>query len=131
MRPVLVAVDLGAGNPVAIGYVDEYNPQAVERLGVNVLVTDDLMAYKSVANKLDLEHQICQFHVRRWVGRTLQNLQETVPKEWLWVLDEIRHLLDELPAEGSRRLFELWKQIPGRRFVRKGLVLLWNSYVTC
>ena len=123
VRPVLVAVDLGDGKPVAIGYVDEYNPQAVrrwleplvQRLGVSVIVTDDLVHYKTVAEKLCLEHQICQFHVRRWVGRSLRELRETVPKEWLWVLDEIKHLLEELPPEGSRRLFELWKQIPERR----------------
>jgi hypothetical protein len=28
-----------------------------------------------VAQKLNLEHQICQFHVRRRVGRTLNELQ--------------------------------------------------------
>jgi hypothetical protein len=31
------------------------------------------------------------------------------------VLDEIKALLAELPPEGSRRLFELSKQIPERR----------------
>ena len=93
VRPVLVAVDLGEGKPVAIGCVDEFNPQAVrrfleplvKRLGVSVIVTDDLVHYKTVAHKLDLEHQICQFHVRRWVGRTLQELRRTVPEEWLWM----------------------------------------------
>ena len=123
VRPVLVAVDLGEGQPVAVGYVDEYNPQAmqrwleplVKRLGVSVIVTDDLVHYKTVAQKLDLEHQICQFHVRRWVGRTLRELRETVPEEWLWVIDEVKLLISELPLEGSRRLFELWKQIPERR----------------
>jgi hypothetical protein len=43
---VLVAVDLGAGQPVAVGYLDEANPQAVrrfleplvQRLGVITLV---------------------------------------------------------------------------------------------
>ena len=30
-RPVLVAVDLGAGQPVAVGYIDERDPQAVQR----------------------------------------------------------------------------------------------------
>ena len=123
VRPVLVAVDLGKGQPVAVGYVDEYNPQAmrrwleplVKRLGVSVIVTDDLVHYKTVAQKLDLEHQICQFHVRRWVGRTLKELRETVPEEWLWVIDEVKLLISELPLEGSRRLFELWKQIPERR----------------
>jgi hypothetical protein len=93
----------------------------VKRLGVSVIVTDDLASYRVVAEKLEVEHQapkvrgqVCQFHVRRWVGRTLYELRETVPKEWLWVLDEIGGLLDELPPEGSRRLFELWKQTSGR-----------------
>ena len=53
--------------------------------------------------------------MRRWVGRTLRELWETVPKELLWVLDEIQQLLDKLPPEGSWRLFELWKQVPERR----------------
>jgi transposase-like protein len=127
VRPVLVAVDLGEGQPVAIGYVDEYNPRAVRRfleplvqqLGVSVIVTDDLVHYKTVADKLGLEQQICQFHVRRWVGRTLKELSKTVPPEWLWVLDETKQLIAELPPEGSRRLFELWKQIPLSRSGRK------------
>lgn len=120
VRPVLVAVDLGEGQPVAIGCVDEFNPQAVrrfleplvKRLGVSVIVTDDLVHYKTVAHKLDLEHQICQFHVRRWVGRTLKELRRTVPEEWVWMIDEIQKLIAELPLEGSKRLYELWKQIP-------------------
>jgi len=131
VRPVLVAVDLGNGEPVAVGYVDEYNPQAVrrfleplvKRLGVSVIVTDDLVHYKTVAKKLDVEHQICQFHpstssgqvVRRWVGRTLKELRVTIPEDWLWVIAEVKLLITELPLEGSRRLFELWKQIPERR----------------
>jgi transposase-like protein len=127
-RAVLVAVDLGTEQPVALGYVDEANPQAVKRwleplvkrLGVSVIVTDDLASYKVVARKLDLEHQICQFHVRRWVGRALHDLKESVPKEWLWVLEEIKALLEELPPEGGRRMFELWKQIPERRIGQTG-----------
>jgi hypothetical protein len=45
-------------------------------------VTDDLAAYKTVLDKLDVDHQICQFHVRRWVGRTMKELRETVPEAW-------------------------------------------------
>jgi transposase-like protein len=126
VRPVLVAVDIGERQPVAIGYVDEYKPAAVrrfleplvKRLGVSVIVTDDLVHYKTVAHKLDLEHQICQFHVRRWVGRTLKELHTTLPPPWLGMLDEIKQLLQELPIEGSRRLFELWKQIDVPRSAR-------------
>lgn len=122
-QPVLIAVDLGTGEPIAVGYVNEYNPQAVrrwlaplvQRHGVSVIVTDDLFSYKIVAEKLQLGHQICQFHVRRWVGRTLKELQETVPREWLWVLEEIRQLIEVLPPDGSKHLYTLWKQLPGRR----------------
>jgi transposase-like protein len=119
---VLVAVDLGTGEPLAVGRVNEYDPQAVrrwleplvQRHGITVIVTDDLSSYKIVAEKLQLGHQICQFHVRRWVGRTLKELQETVPQEWLWVVEEIRQLMDVLPPDGGRRLYALWKQLPGR-----------------
>jgi transposase-like protein len=124
-RPVLVAVDLGEGQPVAVGYVDEKDPQAVQRwleplvqrMGVSVIVTDDLAMYKVVAKRLSLEHQICQFHVRRWVGRALRELRNALPQEWLWVLDEIKELMDELPPEGDKRLYALWKQVkaPGGR----------------
>jgi len=122
-RPVVVAVDLGDGQPVAVGYVDERDPQAVQRwleplvqrLGVSVIVTDDLMTYKKVAENLTLEHQICQFHVRRWVGRALKELSNTLPQEWLWVLDEIKTLISELPQEGGKRLYALWKRVAVRR----------------
>jgi hypothetical protein len=115
-RPVLVA-DLGEGQPVAVGYVNEHDPQAVrrwlepivQRLGVSVIVTDDLALYRTVARQLNLEHQICQFHVRRWVGKN------TLPKEWLWVLEEIRELISELPPDGNKRLYVLWKQVAVRR----------------
>jgi transposase-like protein len=120
---VLIAVDLGEGKPVAIARVDESNPAAVkrflsplvQRLGVRVIVTDDLMSFRIAAEQLQLEHQVCQFHVRRWVNRSLKQLRETVPKEYLWVIDEAYDLLAELPGAGSRRLFELWKQIPERQ----------------
>ena len=122
-QPVLVAVDLGTGEPITVGYVNEYDPQAivrwlrplVQRHGISVIVTDDLSSYKIVAEKLQLGHQICQFHVRRWIGKTLKELQETIPKEWLWVVEEVRQLLDVLHPEASQRLHALWKQLPGRR----------------
>lgn len=122
-RPVLVAVDLGAGQPVAVGYVNEHDPQAVQRwlaplvqrMGVSVIVTDDLFIYKQVAQRLNLEHQICQFHVRRWVGRALKELQGTLPQEWLWVVEEIKELMAELPPAGAKRLYALWKQVKVRR----------------
>jgi transposase-like protein len=122
-QPVLVAVDLGTGEPIAVGYINEYDPSTVcrwleplvQRHGITVIVTDDLFSYKIVAEKLQLGHQVCQFHVRRWVGKALKELQETIPKEWLWVLDEIRQLIEVLPPHGSKSLYAIWKQLPGRR----------------
>jgi transposase-like protein len=123
VRPVLVAIDLGHGQPVMISEVDEHDPQAVrkwleplvQRLGVSVIVTDDLFSYRLVAERLDLEHQVCQFHLRRWVGRTLHQLQESLPEEWRWVVQEVKQLIAELPVEGGKRLFELWKQVAVQR----------------
>jgi transposase-like protein len=125
-QPVLVAVELGTGEPLAIGYINEYDPQAVrrwlvpliQRHGITVIVTDDLSSYKIVTEKLQLGHQVCQFHVRRWIGKTLRQLQETIPKEWLWILAEIQQLLDVLPPDGSKTLYALWKQVPGRHSKR-------------
>jgi len=145
-RSVLVAVDLGNGQPMALGYVNESDPHAVRRWleplvqehGISVIVTDDLSSYRLAARKLHLEHQVCQFHVRRWVGRALRELQETIPKEWRWVLEEIKQLLEALPPFGDRRLYALWEQLAHHRSkrmqkLRELLLRLsqhWQSYVT-
>jgi hypothetical protein len=42
-------------------------------------------------------------------------LQETLAEEWQWILLEVKTLVAELPPEGSRRLYELWKAIPEQR----------------
>lgn len=49
------------------------------------------------------------------MGKALHELQEILSREWLWVLDEIKLLPSDLPIEGSRRLLELYKQIPERK----------------
>jgi transposase-like protein len=127
-QPVLVVVDMGTGEPMTVGYVDEKDPQAVrqfleplvQRLGISVIVSDDLQSYKQVAEQLNLEHQVCQFHLRRWVGKALHELKESVPAEWLWVVEEIKTLVSELPLQGDRKLLHLWRQIPETRQGRNG-----------
>ena len=124
-QPVLIAVDMGTGQPVELGYVNEKDPQAVRRfleplvqqLGVSVIVTDDHSGLRSVVDNLDVEHQVCQFHLRRWVGRSLHKLRQQLPEKWLWVVEETTRLIDELPIDGGKRLFDLWKQVavPRRR----------------
>jgi hypothetical protein len=126
-QPVLVAVDMGTGQPVTVGYVDEKDPQAVkkfleplvQRLGISVIVTDDLASYKQVADALDLEQQVCQFHLRRWVGRALHELKATLPPEWLPVVEETKTIVAELPLHGDRRLLELSRKT-GTRQGRNG-----------
>jgi transposase-like protein len=126
-QPVLVCIDLGSGEPVALGYLDEKDPQAVQRflepvvqrLGVSVIVTDDLFSYKVVAGKLGLEQQVCQFHLRRWVGKALRDLQAALPEVWHTLLDEIKQLVQELPAEGDKRLMQIYRHIPVNRIGRR------------
>jgi transposase-like protein len=127
-QPVLVVVDLGTGQPITVGYVDEKDPQAVhrfleplvKRLGVSVVVSDDLSAYRGVFDRLGLEHQICQFHLRRWVGRALHDLKELVPAEYARIIDETKTIVKELPLHGDRRLLQLLRQIPETRQGRNG-----------
>jgi hypothetical protein len=55
-QAVLIAVDLGSGQLVALGHVNEHDPWAVrrfleplvKRLGVSVIVSDDLITYHRV-----------------------------------------------------------------------------------
>ena len=127
-QPVLIAVDLGTGQPVAIGKIDEKDPKAVkeflgplvQRLGVSVIVTDDLSSYKRVSEELDLTHQVCQFHLRRWVGRALYELKAQLPAEWQETLAEVKRLIAELPPDGDKRLVALWEKIPENRAGRRG-----------
>jgi hypothetical protein len=100
----------------------------VQRHGITVIVTDDLSSYKIVAEKLHLGHQICQFHVRRWVGKTLKQLQETIPKDWLWVLEEIGKLLDLLPPDGSQTYMLSGSNCPVVVHNETKPVLLWSNY---
>lgn len=128
-QPVLVVVDLGTGEPVTVGYIDEKDPQAVKkfleplvkRLGVSVMVTDDLSSYKQVADALQLEQQICQFHVRRWVGLSVHELKESLPPEWVGVVEEVRQILRDLPAEGDKRLVAISRQLPPTQWGRPGV----------
>jgi transposase-like protein len=122
-QSVLVAVDLGSGEPVSLANIDEKELPALERfladlkqrLGVSLIETDDLFTYRVATEHLQLGHQICQFHVRRWVGRALRDFRETIPDEWQFVLDEIKEWIDVLPPDGDRQLYALWKRMGIRR----------------
>jgi transposase-like protein len=118
---IMVAVDMGDGQPLAIGKIDEKDSTAVyrwlkllkQRHGIGAIVTDDLRLYRGVSEQLELGHQVCQFHVRRWVGKACWELAKELPEQWLWILDEIKMIVTDLPANGGRQLLELYKQVPG------------------
>jgi len=121
-KGIMVAVDLGDGELLAIAEIDEKEKVAVEawlktlkqKHKIGAIVTDDLSNYKEIADELGLGHQICQFHLKRWVNRALKNLEKELPPEWLFVIPKLQDLLQDLPANGSKTLYELWKEMPGR-----------------
>jgi transposase-like protein len=120
-KGVMVAVDLGDGQLVEIGQIDERDGAAVKRWlrgmkqrhGISVIVTDDLGMYRGITEKLGLDHQVCQFHVRRWAGKAWREIGQRLPEEWLWIIQRIKVIMEELPPNGSRELLELYKQLPG------------------
>jgi len=148
---LMVAVDLGDGQLLSIAQIDEKDKAAVagwlqelkQQHDIGAIVSDDLSMYPNIAERLELGHQVCQFHVRRWVGRTCWELKESLPEEWLWVLEEVKALMESMLPESSRRLHALWKQLPGdkrrtgqdtpverlRRLLAR-LVTSWERYTT-
>ena len=118
-KGVMVAVDLGDGELLSIAEVDEKEKAKLQawlkllkqKHNIGVIVTDDLATYKEIVQELGLGHQVCQFHVRRWVGRALKKLEEEIPPEWLYVILEIRQLIDELPSNGDKLLYDIWKSM--------------------
>jgi hypothetical protein len=121
---VVVAVDLGRGVPVSVAVLDERDPNAllgwlrplVQQLGVEVIVTDDLASYRPVAHELCVYHQVCQVHVRRWVGKAVRELApKRGPLVQRWV-PEVREVLRTLRPDGGVRLLaraRLLKAKPG------------------
>jgi len=118
---VMVAVDMGDGQPLAIGAVDEKDMAKVtswlKRLkqehNIGAIVTDDLAMYRTLTEKLNLGHQVCQFHVSRWVGRACWDLGQRLPEEWLWVIERIKVIMEDLPPDGGKQLLDLYRQLPG------------------
>jgi len=121
-RGIMVAVDLGGGELLAIAEIDEKEKERLQawlkvlkqKHNIGAIVTDDLATYKEIAEELELGHQVCQFHVRRWVGKALKKLEEELPLEWLHIIPKVQALINDLPVNGSKVLYELWKEIPGR-----------------
>ena len=121
-KGIMVAVDLGDGELLELAEIDEKEKSTVsawlktlkQQHKIGAIVTDDLATYKEIAQELEVGHQICQFHVRRWTGKALKVLEQELPPEWLYVIPKLQELIHDLPGNGTKVLYELWKQIPGR-----------------
>lgn len=121
-RGVVVAVDMGSGEPVAIAEVDERDPGVVvawlkplvAEFGVKVIVTDDLASYGVVAEELELKQQVCRFHLLRWANRALKGLEGELGGKWEEVIERVREIVAELPEDGDELLYGLWRGIPAR-----------------
>ena len=122
-QATIVAVDLGSGQPLALGAINEKDWRAVvawlaplvEAWGVEVIVSDDLKELDMATRRLGVAHQVCHFHLLRWLWRALAELRKQVDLEWQATIDEIWQIARHRPPEAPTRLFELWQGIPVRR----------------
>ena len=122
-QAIIVAVDLGSGQPLALGAINEKDWRAVvawleplvEAWGVEVIVSDDLKELDMATRRLGVAHQVCHFHLLRWLWRALADLRKQVDLEWQATIDEIWQIARYRPPEARTRLFELWQNIPVRR----------------
>jgi len=121
-QPTVVAVDLGSGQPVALAAISEKDWRAVvawleplvEELGVEVVVTDDLRELAVAVKAVHCDHQICHFHLLRWLWRALEKLRQELAPEHHPLLDEVWLLGKTRPPGAQARLFALWQGIHSR-----------------
>lgn len=125
-RPIVLGfvVDIGSGATIGVDVLVEQDSRAflrwlkpyVERLGVEVLVTDDLVTYKPVVEELALGHQVCLAHVRKGVANRLKRVEG-----WEEEKARIEQLVRELPQGGGVELLRLERRVnrspPLRRLV--------------
>ncbi len=106
-----------------LGWLRSYT----EALGVEVLVTDDLLTYKPVSEALGLDHQVCLAHVRRWVARRLRRI-----RGWEEEKAIVKEVVQELPPDGGERLLGLERRVrhsPELRRLVVALVQRWPSLI--
>ena len=85
-----------------------------ERLRLEAVATADLYTYKSVVDKLGLEHQVCVTHVRKNAARRLHKV-----KGWQGYKSRLRNLLDELPDDGASGCW-IWSARLGKTLICGG-----------
>jgi transposase-like protein len=107
-------VDTKTGTTVGVDILVERDSEAflgwlcpyVERLGVQVLVTDDLNTYKPAVEGLGIRHQVCLAHVRKGVTKRLRKVEG-----WEEEKAFIQHLVRKLPQNGGALLLRLERRV--------------------
>ena len=86
--------------------LQEWLEPIVKAVGAQLLVTDDADAFKTAADKLGQEHQICKSHVKRNTETLIDNLEPKAAEDEDGSLAEI-DVTPEQAAEDLERLGEL------------------------
>jgi transposase-like protein len=131
---VQIVVDDATGELLGLEIIVSENIEAVlevvravaEQVEAEVLVSDDLDSYKSVADALGLEHQICRSHVKRNVDKLVNELRsqaedwepvpegvDSSPEQLLADFELLQWLVRARPADGEERLEELYDRYKG------------------
>jgi len=74
--PLGLTVDGLSGEDTAT--LEEWMGPIAEAVGAEILVTDDADAFKTVADNLGRDHQVCKSHVKRNTESLIENLQSAV-----------------------------------------------------
>jgi hypothetical protein len=107
--------------------------QVAEQVEAEVLVSDDLDAYKRVADEVGLDHQICRGHVKRNVDALAESMvqqlkkQEPLPKgvkssaeHLVQDLETVQHLVRERPASAPETLETMYDRYKAAPVPKKG-----------
>jgi transposase-like protein len=126
-RIVAVATAILTGAPLTFEIIEAEGALRVEQwirdlahtVGAKVLVTDDADGLKTVADHLELEHQICRAHVNRNVHDLIaalgtKALEQPDPVPWelpglsvdqfLEDLDSVEWIIKSIPSNGQAQL---------------------------
>lgn len=139
-----VAVDALAGDVLDVELIDGESVEALrawleqlaQALDVEVLLTDDLDSYKSVADALGVEHAICRHHVNQNVAKLVAELGEqalrcaanaipppgvaSTPQQLLDDLESLQLLMALRPPDGAAQLGRLLKRYQAAPLPAKG-----------
>jgi transposase-like protein len=138
---IQVVVDDQSGDLLGLDIIvsesSEEVRQVVERVvaqvEAEVLVSDDLDAYKKVADEVGLDHQICRSHVKRNVDELTESIveqlkkQEPLPKgvrssaeHLVQDLETVRNLVRERPANALEELETMYDRYKAAPVPKKG-----------